>query len=280
MNKLFKALICGGDVSLSVLDTTALVNDAIKIHSLDGQSAVTLGNLLTCAAYMSGCLKSERGAVSITIKGGGTAGAVSVSGDVDLHIRGYIDGAAGGKLNGGYMTVVKEDGFYRPFVDTCELVGDDVSRNLMEYFRLSEQIDTAVSFGVKLEKGVCTAAGGVVMQMMPSFRQESMDRAEELMQHFIDPASVVERLGADGIIREYFGDIPAGGLYEYFPEYRCNCSREKIAGVIRPLGKRELYDIIAEQGAVKVHCHYCNADYTFNAKEVEELFKDEKDTAD
>ena len=51
MNKLYKALIYGYDVSLSVLETTDLVNDAIKIHNLDADSAKTLGGLLTCAAY-------------------------------------------------------------------------------------------------------------------------------------------------------------------------------------------------------------------------------------
>ncbi|MDE6613015.1 MAG: Hsp33 family molecular chaperone HslO, partial [Clostridia bacterium] len=90
MNKLYKSLIYDNEVSLSVLETTDLVNDAIKIHGLDENSARTLGGLLTCCAYMSGCLKNEKGAVSLTVKGEGEAGTASVSGDVNLHIRGYI----------------------------------------------------------------------------------------------------------------------------------------------------------------------------------------------
>ena len=45
MNKLYKALVYDREVSLSVLETTDMVNDAIKIHNLDAQSAVTLGGL-------------------------------------------------------------------------------------------------------------------------------------------------------------------------------------------------------------------------------------------
>ena len=134
MNKLYKALIFDREVSLSVLETTDLVNDAIKIHNLSENSAKTLGGMLTCAAYMAGCLKSEKGAISLTVKADGDAGTVSVSGDINGHIRGYIDGSCEGRLNGGYLTVVKDDGFYRPFVGTCELVGDDLSQNLMQYF--------------------------------------------------------------------------------------------------------------------------------------------------
>lgn len=273
MNKLYKALIYNQEVSLSVLETTELVNDAIKIHNLDDAAAKTLGGLLTCAAYMAGCLKSDRGAVSVTVKADGDAGTVSVSGDKNLHIRGYIDSSCGGRLNGGYLTVVKEDGFYRPFVGTCELVGDDVSRNLMHYYDISEQIPTAISVGVKTDGGRCVAAGGVVMQLLPGAAQETVDRAEERMQAFVNAAEVVERYGADGIISEFFGgELKDGATYLTFPEYKCNCSRKKIEGVIMPLGKAELLKIIEEQGSVSVHCHYCNRDRVFKKEDVEKLF--------
>ena len=270
MNKLYKSLIYDHEVSLSVLDTTTLVNDAIKIHNLDEKSAKTLGCLLTAAAFMSGCLKSDKGAVSLTIKAGGDAGAASVSGDKDLHIRGYIDGSCKGRLNGGYMTVVKEDGFYRPFVGASELVGDSVSENLMQYFHISEQIETAVAIDAKIVDGKCVAAGGVIMQLMPGCSQENMDRAEECMQNFVNIAEVIEKLGAEGIMNEYFKD-EAKYSYEYFPEYRCNCSRKKIEGVILPLGKDELNKIIDEEGAVKVHCHYCNKTYEFTREDIDKL---------
>ena len=274
MNKLYKALIYNKSVSLSILETTGLVNDAIQIHNLDEPSAVTLGGLLTCAAYMAGCLKSEKGAVSITVKAGGDAGTVSVSGDQQLHIRGYIDGSCKGKLNGGYLTVIKDDGFYRPFVGTCELAGNDVSQNLMKYFQMSEQIDTAVSVGVKMKDGKCVAAGGVVMQLLPGTSEEDMEKAEEKMQSFVNPAEVVEKYGADGIIDNFFkGLVNEGETYLTFPEYKCNCSREKISGVLLPLGREELNKIIDEEGSVKVHCHYCNTDYEFTKDDVDKLLK-------
>ena len=274
MNKLYKALIYDRQVSLSVLETTQMVNEAIKTHDLDEKSAVTLGGMLTCAAYMAGCLKSDKGAVSLTVKADGDAGTVSVSGDKNLHIRGYIDGTCGGKLNGGYLTVIKDDGFYRPFVGTCELKGDDVSENLMQYFQMSEQIDTAVAVGVKMDGNKCVAAGGVVMQLLPGTSEENMERAEERMQAFVNPAEVVEKFGADGILSEFFqGIVKDGETYLTFPEYKCNCSRKKIESVIMPLGRDELYKIIEDEGSVKVHCHYCNTDYEFSRGDIDELFK-------
>lgn len=271
MNKLYKALIYDKQVSLSVLETTELVNDAMKIHSLDGDAAKTFGCLLTAAAFMAGCLKSEKGAVSITVKAGGECGTASVSGDKNLHIRGYIDGSCGGRLNGGYLTVVKEDGFFRPFVGASELKGDSVSENLMQYFHISEQVETAVAVDAEIENGKCVSAGGVIMQLLPGCSEENMDRAEEQMQAFVDVASVIEKLGADKIMEKFFGK-EAEYTYEYFPEYKCSCSREKLERVILSLGKEELYKIIEEEGAVKAHCHYCNTDYVFTKDDVDKLF--------
>ena len=277
MNTLFKALVYDKQVSLSVLDTTDLVNKAIKIHNLTGNAARLLGDLLTVCSYMSGCLKSPRGAISITVKSADGSGSASVSGDADLHIRGYVDGSCRQTLKGGILTVIKDDGFSRPFVGACQIGGDSVSRIMTDYYHMSEQIPTAVSVGVKLnQSGVCTAAGGVIMQLLPGTSQSNMDRAEEQMQAFVDPAAVIAEHGAEGVIRNFFaGEIEEKGLYLLHPDYICNCSRDKIKDVIIPLGKQELLSICEEQGCVNVHCHYCNTDYTFDKDDIKGLFDNE-----
>ncbi len=274
MNKLYKALVYGMDVSLSVLETTDLVNDAIKIHNLTAEGAEILGGMLTACAYMAGCLKSEKGAVSITVKSGDGSATVSVSGDINGHIRGYIDGAEGG-LAGGTMTVIKDDGFFRPFTGVCELKSHSVSENLMQYFIQSEQIDTAVAIGVKIENGRCVSAGGVIMQLMPGAKEENIRKAEDAMQNFYRVEDVLQEMGAEGIIKKYFSsETEKYGTYLTFPEYKCNCSRKKIESVIVPLGKAELLKIIEERGRVSVHCHYCNSDYDFFTEDVLKLFKE------
>ena len=143
----------------------------------------------------------------------------------------------------------------------------------MQYFHISEQIETAVAIGVKMKDGKCAAAGGVVMQLLPGTHEENMDAAENMMQNFVNAADVVEKFGADGILNGYFKDL-CGETTTYFtfPEYKCNCSRKKIEGVIIPLGFDELEKIVKEQGAVSVHCHYCNTDYKFSGKDVAKLF--------
>ena len=272
MNKLYKALVYDREVSLSVLETTDLVQQAIKIHNLSDTAAEILGGMLTACAYMAGCLKSEKGAVSLAVKSCGGSATVSVSGDINGHIRGYIDGAENG-LKGGTLAVIKDDGFFRPFIGTCELKCNDVSANLMQYFHQSEQIETAVAIGVSVKDCKCLAAGGVVMQLLPNTHEDNMDKAENAMQSFVNAAEVIKTLGADGIMEKFFSaEIEKSASYLTFPAYKCNCSRKKIEGVILPLGLEELLKICEEEGKVSVHCHYCNTDYAFTKAEVLRLF--------
>lgn len=274
MNRLYKTLICNKQVSLTVTETTGLVQRARDIHGLSPAAAKALGELLTCGAYMSGCLKSEKGAVSITIKGANGAGSASVSGDVNLHMRGYIDGSAGGKLEGGFMTVIKDDGFFRPFTGACELVSDDVSQNLEHYFDISEQIPTKVRVGALFDGKNCLAAGGVVMQLLPGHSGEAVAFVEGKAAEMYDIASEIKSLGGEGVLNKYFGnEIKGAHVYITEPEYKCNCSREKISSILLTMGRGELENILKEQGEISVHCHYCNTDYKFGAEDIEKLFK-------
>ena len=62
-----------------------------------------------------------------------------------------------------------------------------------------------------------------------------------------------------------------------FAQYKCNCSREYIGGMLVTLGRVQLEDIVRTEGAVKVHCHYCNTDYAFYGEDVRKLFEENDD---
>ena len=59
MGKIYKTLIYDGQISLSVLDTTDVVNKAIELHGLTPLCAAGLGRALTVASFMATSLKDE-----------------------------------------------------------------------------------------------------------------------------------------------------------------------------------------------------------------------------
>ncbi len=283
---ILRGLVCGGEVSLAVADTTQLVNEAIRVHGLSPLSAAALGRTLTAAAYMCSSLKEERGALSVTIKGDGVGGTVCVSGDKQLHMRGYIDDPhadlppnAQGKLDvggcigrHGTLTVVRDDGDAVPFVGTTELVSGEVGEDLAAYFAYSEQRPTAVAVGVKIgTDGACLGAGGVFLQPMPGASEESVAYVERMIGKFGAVSSLLERMTAQELLRAYFGEEAAESFYALRPVYKCNCSRDYIEGLLAAMGEAELRSILREQGKIAVHCHYCNTDYVFTEEDVRRM---------
>lgn len=272
MDKILRFLAFNGNVQVTVSQTTELVGKAIQIHKTSREASDILGSLLTCCAYFASGIKATNGAVSVTVKAKQGDGAVSVSSDALLHVRGYADGSCTHTLKGGTMTVVREDGYSRPFVGTSEIDSDDVSDAFAQYFQQSEQIPTAVKVAVGIDEyGGCKYAGGLIMQLLPDADEEEIKLAEDAFNAFCKDGGAVTE-SAESVIKKYFGGSVNGGISELFPVYKCNCSEEKIRGVLASVGKEELLKICEEQGEVRVHCHYCNTDYIYDKKRIEENF--------
>ena len=282
---ILRGLAFEGEVSVAVADTTQLVNEAIRIHGLSPLAAAALGRTLTVAAYMCSSLKAERGALSVSVKGNGVGGSIYVSGDKSLHMRGYIENPNvdlppndKGKLDvggcvgkEGYLSVVRDDGDNRPFVGTTALVSGEIGEDFAAYYAESEQLPTAIAVGVKIGKdGKCLGAGGVFLQPMPGAKEENIRKAEEAIYQFGAVSSMLERQTAEEILQEYFG---SDKFYTLSPEYKCNCSRNYIEGVLAAMGESEIRSVIEEQGKIEVHCHYCNTDYIFTPEEAEEIIR-------
>ena len=270
MDKILRNLLFRGEVSLTVMDTTELVNGAIAIHGTGVEASRLLGGLLTCGAYLASSLKEDTGSVSLTIKAKDEDGAVSVSADKALHVRGFADGTCTQTLVGGTLTVVREDGYSRPFVGTCDILTDDISDILARYFGQSEQIATAVCIFTEIGKdGKCVRAGGAVLQLMPDASPEAINGATELFEKYEKCCKSVD---ADRAYRDVFAPAASGFSKMLIPFYKCNCSENKIKGILSSVGREELLKICDEEGAVKVHCHYCNTDYIFDRTRIEEEF--------
>ena len=256
MGKLFKTLIFDGEISLSVLDTTDIVNKAIEYHNLTPVCAAALGRTLTVTAFMSSALKNEEERLSITIDGNGKGGKIVTAADGKMHVRGLISNPTvdlplneRGKLDvsgvvgkNGYITVIKNLGLKEPYVGRCNLETGEIAEDFTAYYAYSEQQPTAMALGVLIGKDEsCIGAGGVVIQPMPGCSEESISKAENLISQFFDISAKIKDMGAEGIIKEFFEEYE---FVEYNPSYVCNCSKDYIDGMLITLGEKELYETV------------------------------------
>lgn len=288
MGKIYKTLIFDGQISLSVLDTTDVVNEAIRLHKLTPVCAAALGRTLTVTAFMASQLKGEDERLSVTINGNGAGGKIIAAADSKLNVRGAIDNPtvdlplkANGKLdvggvvgNSGYITVVKNLGLKEPYVGRSELVSGEIGEDFAAYYAYSEQQPTAIAVGVLIKNEKCIGAGGVIIQPLPDCKEENLVKAENLVNKFSDVSKQISETGVEGIIEKYF----KGYDFNAFDvRYKCNCSDEYVRKVLITLGEKELYDAIEKDGKIEVCCQFCDKKYVYYKKDVDEFLGKQND---
>ncbi len=282
MGRILKALIFDGNISLSLIDSTDIVNKAIEYHNLSELTSAALGRTLTASIFMASNLKNEGDKLSITVSGNGVGGHIIVSTDSNLNVRGYIDNPLASlplKPNGkldvsgcvgkGRITVTRSMGLKEPYTGSSEIISGELAEDFSYYYAVSEQEPTAMALGVKVKGGKCIGAGGVVIQALPGCSEEIIEKAEVLISNFSDISSKVNEMGLEGIIDNYF---KGNKFTEKCAQYNCICSSEYIDSILISLGKSELLDIIKEQGKIEVNCEYCDKKYVYGLKEIEKLF--------
>lgn len=282
ISKIYRA-IAWNDISVAVLDTTALVNEAMKRHGLSPVATAAVGRTLTATAYLCSWLKSEESSLSVTVSGDGFGGKISVSGDGGLHLRGFIEHPdvmlplrSDGKLDvggcvgkNGTLTVIRDDGEGIPFVGTCDLVSGEIAEDFSAYFFVSEQRPTAIALGVLMgREGTCLGAGGVFLQPLPGASEESISKAENCIGMFANISKLIASDGAKKIIDLF----PTECVTEREISFRCTCSRQRAERAVLSIGKLEAMKIVTDDGKISVHCHDCNTDYIFDAEDVERIF--------
>jgi molecular chaperone Hsp33 len=272
-------------LSVSVLQTTDMVNKAIEIHNLSPVCAAALGRTLTVCTFMSQGLKNKADKLSVTINGDGLGGKITICGNGELQMRGYIDNPqvdlplkANGKLDvggvvgkNGRITVIKSMGLKDPYSGSCQLVSGEIAEDFTAYYVFSEQQPTAIALGVKIgTDGKCVGAGGVIIQAFPGASDEALIKGEEIVNSLSKLSTIIEEFGAEHILKEYFGGVEWS---EYEPKYQCLCSREYLEKILISLGKEELFDIIEKDGKISVECEFCRTKYQFFKEDVEKFFK-------
>lgn len=282
MKNVLRTLVYDDQVSLAVIDTTEIVKEGMRLHGLSKASAYVFGKCLSAMTYMSSCLKNERGEISLAVKSDGLGGDIAVSGNKALRIRGYIDNTQveGGTSfeeecacfgKNGALTIIRDDGYSRPFVGSCALSQyGGVDEAFEEYYAISEQIPACLMTAVEFdEDGNCVFAGVAAMQALPFASAETLDKVGEFP--FEELLAAVKEKGVEEAVRGYFEETES--VWEVCDAvYKCNCSREYLTRVLVSLGEAQLREIIQEEGAARVHCHYCNTDYAFTDEDADKIF--------
>lgn len=271
-------------MAISARDT---VERARAIHDCWPVAAAALGRLLMAASMMGAVMKTEEGAVTLRVKGGGPLGALTAVSDSRGNVRGYVQNPAvdvprkaKGKLDvgaavgaDGDLTVIRDLGLKEPYIGSVQLVGGEIAEDVAAYFVESEQVPTACALGVLIAPDqTVQAAGGYLIQLLPGADEEVVSAVERGVAKL---GAVSGRLDAGmdplGLLREVLGEFELEVLETAPIEYRCYCTRERVSRALISLGREELTSLIEEQGGAELTCQFCDKVYHFDGEELKAL---------
>lgn len=285
--RIIKFLAYEGRALVKCIDSTNIVEEARKIHDLSPTVTAALGRLLTMTSMMGADLKEIEDSITVQIKGDGLAGTLTAVTDSNGNVKGYVTNPLVelplnevGKLDvskavgkNGMMYIIKDIGLKDPYVGMTPIISGEIAEDFTNYFAKSEQTPTVVALGVLVDKNGVKKAGGYQISLMPDAKEEDIENIEAA----IKKADTISKMLNDEISLEQIAKIVTGDNDIKIiddtikPEYKCDCSREKIEKGLIAIGEKELQDIINTDGKAETVCLFCNKKYHFNKEELEKL---------
>jgi len=160
------------------------------------------------------------------------------------------------------------------------LEGRQLNAALENYMLRSEQVETRLWLAAD-ENRAC----GLMLQKMPeaggkskatdaqSTSEEAADRWHTAQTLAATVASQeLLTLAPREVLRRLFHEFDLRLFNERHAVFRCSCSRERVADMLRMLGHEEVESILAERGEVSVDCEFCHKGYGFDAIDAAQLF--------
>jgi molecular chaperone Hsp33 len=287
MDYVVRATAAKGQVRAFAVDLTETVREAAKLLDLFPLASAALGRTMVAAVMIAADMKSADNSVSIIIKGGGPLGNIIVTAKANGTVKGYVDNPyvdlplnKYGKLDvragvgiDGMLTVIKDLGLKEPYAGQIELVSGEIAEDLAHYFWSSEQQPSVIALGVLVNPdSTIRAAGGYIVQPLPGADDQIIDKLEKVVGQAAPITTMIDQgMRPEDVLDTILGDMDLRLNDRLDYKFLCDCSRERLEGLVLSLGKQEIEDIIKKEGKAEMICHYCSSKYLFGRDDLNRL---------
>ena len=312
MSELHKFIFEGLPVRGALVRLTDAWQDVLRRRTANTQTgaypppvAELLGEMAAAAVLMQSGIKFD-GALVMQIFGDGPVklAVAEVQSDLRLRATASVAGAVAPGVTLAQLINASGQGRcaitldprlrlpgQQPYQGVVPLAGPGgvalpgVAQVIEQYMRQSEQLDTTL---VLAADG--TRAAGLLLQRLPvqgqhNLAQSHVAREEGVQDDAFERLSLLARslkreelleLDANTVLHRLFWQEPLQRFEPLLgasgPRFACSCSRERVAAMLKGLGRDEAEAIVREQGQVEVSCDFCGQQERFDAVDVGRLF--------
>ncbi|MDB5794708.1 MAG: Hsp33 family molecular chaperone HslO [Noviherbaspirillum sp.] len=290
MDTLQKFLFENAAVRGELVDISETWRQVLARHEYPAAAKKMLGQMVAAAALLSANLKFN-GSLVMQIHGDGPIKLLVVECDADLRLRATAKLAAEATIDDSLSVrrLVNANGHGRfvitldpndkmpgqqPYQGIVPLDGESVAEIIENYMLRSEQLDTKLWLAAD-----DNVARGLLLQKLPKEGGTEGPVADDLetWNRTVALASTVQdaellHTDIDTLMHRLFWEETVRVFDPLHPKFHCNCSREKVANMLKMLGHQEIDAALADLGKLGINCDFCGQHYEFDSVDCAQLF--------
>ena len=286
-----RASLANDSVRAFAISSTHLVAEARERHKTLPVVTAALGRLLSAGAIMGSMMKGDKDIVTISLKGDGPAGYITVTADSHGHVKGFpgnpnvdIPRKYAGKLDvgtavgRGLLTVSYDLGLKEPYSGQVEIQTGEVAEDLAYYFTVSEQLPSAVGLGVMVDTDSSVKhAGGFIVQLLPDAPEDVIELLEKKLANLEPVTAMMEKgMTPEDMLSYIFEGVDIEFTERHDVEFYCDCSKEKVKRALAAISDKDLQDIVNDGEDIEVKCYFCNTAYKFSIADIKDILSSRK----
>ena len=286
-----RASLANDSVRAFAISSTHLVAEARERHRTLPVVTAALGRLLSAGAIMGCMMKGDKDIGTISLKGNGPAGYITVTADSHGHVKGFpgnpnvdIPRKYAGKLDvgaavgRGLLTVSYDLGLKEPYSGQVEIQTGEVAEDLAYYFTVSEQLPSAVGLGVMVDTDSSVKhAGGFIVQLLPDAPEDVIELLEKKLANLEPVTTMMEQgMTPEEMLLHIFEGVDIEFTERHDVKFYCDCSKEKVKRALAAISDKDLQDIVNDDEDIEVKCFFCNTAYKFSIADIKDILSSRK----
>ncbi len=234
-----------------------------------------LGELMAASALLTSTLKMD-GALVLQIQNKGQLKLLVVECSSDMHIRATAkwDGEIADNANflelikDGQCVITLDPKQGKPYQGIVPIEGACIADMLESYMLRSQQLDTKLKLSCDGE-----SANGLLLQKLPEQPLQDADawNRVSMLANTLDDLELRNH-STEKLIKLLFNEDDVRLFDPKLTRFRCKCTREGVADMLKMVGEDEVTSILDEQSTIEVNCDYCNKQYVFDRVDAKSLF--------